>query len=71
MVAELTRKEPTREQLVEGYRPSDDEPFMSERQREYFRRKLQAWREEILREAGLAADEITALLASGATRAAR
>jgi DnaK suppressor protein len=32
------------------YRPSDDEPFMNERQREYFRRKLQAWRDEILEE---------------------
>ena len=35
---------------VESYRPSDDEPFMSERQREYFRRKLIAWRESILSE---------------------
>ena len=33
-----------------GYRPSDDEAFMNERQREYFRRKLIAWKEEILRE---------------------
>ena len=33
------------------YRPSDEEPFMGERQREYFRNKLLAWREEILREA--------------------
>lgn len=32
------------------YRPSEDEPFMGERQREYFRRKLHAWKEEILRE---------------------
>lgn len=32
------------------YRPSDDEPFMNERQKDYFRRKLIAWREEILRE---------------------
>jgi DnaK suppressor protein len=31
------------------YRPSEDEPFMSERQRAYFRRKLLNWREEILR----------------------
>ena len=37
--------------LGEGYRPSDDEPFMNERQRDYFRRKLVAWKEEILREA--------------------
>ena len=35
---------------VETYKPSDDEPFMSERQREYFRRKLIAWRESILAE---------------------
>ena len=32
------------------YRPSDDEPFMNPRQREYFRAKLNAWREDILRE---------------------
>ena len=32
------------------YRPSDDEPFMNERQREYFRRKLIGWREDLLRE---------------------
>ena len=36
--------------LPPGYRPSDDEPFMNERQREYFRRKLLAWKDEILRE---------------------
>lgn len=30
---------------------SDDGPFMNERQREYFRNKLLAWKEEILREA--------------------
>ncbi len=32
------------------YRPSEDEPFMNERQREYFRRKLLAWKDDILRE---------------------
>lgn len=37
-------------ELEEGYRPSEDEPFMNERQRDYFRRKLTAWKEEILRE---------------------
>ncbi|HEY8567094.1 MAG TPA: RNA polymerase-binding protein DksA [Beijerinckiaceae bacterium] len=37
--------------IDEGYRPSDDEPFMNERQREYFRRKLVKWKHEILREA--------------------
>src|SRR3954470_11180868 len=32
------------------YRPTQDEPFMNPRQREYFRRKLETWREDILRE---------------------
>ena len=36
--------------IEDGYRPTDDEPFMSERQKEYFRRKLIAWRESILAE---------------------
>jgi DnaK suppressor protein len=34
-----------------AYRPSDKEPFMNERQREYFRQKLMTWKEEILKEA--------------------
>jgi len=34
-----------------NYRPSDKEPFMNDRQREYFRAKLLAWREDILKEA--------------------
>ena len=33
-----------------GYRPSEDEVFMSERHRNYFRRKLISWRDELLRE---------------------
>jgi len=37
-------------ELPESYRPSDDEPFMNERQLEYFRRKLLSWKEDILRE---------------------
>ncbi|WP_108396469.1 RNA polymerase-binding protein DksA [Devosia submarina] len=32
------------------YRPSDDEPFMNPRQRDYFRNKLNTWKEDILRE---------------------
>jgi DnaK suppressor protein len=32
------------------YRPSEDESFMNERQREYFRHKLLAWKDDILRE---------------------
>ena len=37
--------------LDPDYKPSDKEPFMNERQREYFRGKLLAWKEEILKEA--------------------
>jgi len=37
--------------LPDTYRPSDDEPFMNERQREYFRSKLLKWKQEILDEA--------------------
>ena len=33
-----------------AYRPSEDEPFMNERQQEYFRQKLLDWKDEILRE---------------------
>jgi DnaK suppressor protein len=36
---------------TKSYRPSDKEPFMNERQREYFRAKLLVWREDILKEA--------------------
>jgi DnaK suppressor protein len=33
------------------YRPTDKEPFMNDRQREYFRDRLLTWKEDILREA--------------------
>jgi len=36
--------------LPKNYKPSDDEKFMNARQQEYFRRKLVAWREDILKE---------------------
>ncbi len=32
------------------YKPSDDEPFMNERQVAYFRQKLLAWKDDILKE---------------------
>ena len=38
-----------KKKIPEDYRPREDEPFMSDRQRAYFRRKLLAWRDEILR----------------------
>lgn len=36
---------------VKLYRPTDKEPFMNDRQRDYFRQKLLVWKEDILREA--------------------
>ena len=36
--------------LSPDYRPSEDEPFMNPTMVEYFRRKLLAWRAELLRE---------------------
>ena len=35
--------------IQKDYRPSEEEPYMNDAQREYFRRKLLNWREEILR----------------------
>lgn len=37
-------------ELPASYRPSDDEPFMNDVQKEYFRRRLLRWKEEILEE---------------------
>jgi DnaK suppressor protein len=37
--------------IDEEYRPREDEAFMNERQREYFRQKLLQWKDDILREA--------------------
>ena len=36
--------------VIDEYRPSEDEPFMNDRQKEYFRRKLLDWKQEIIRE---------------------
>jgi DnaK suppressor protein len=36
--------------LDTDYRPSDNEPFMNDAQIVYFRKKLKAWKEDILRE---------------------
>ena len=43
-VASIVAAEPV------AYRPSEDEPFMNERQLAYFKHKLMAWRDDILRE---------------------
>jgi len=37
-------------ELPAGYLPSPDEEFMNDLQQEYFRQKLQDWRDDILRE---------------------
>lgn len=37
--------------IESDYMPSEDEPFMNERQRSYFRTKLVSWKNDILREA--------------------
>ncbi len=34
--------------LPDDYRPAEDEPFMNERQVEYFRRKLLNWKQELM-----------------------
>jgi DnaK suppressor protein len=47
--------------LPPDYRPSESEEFMNPQQLEYFRRKLLAWRAELLKEA----DETLASLQAG------
>ncbi len=37
--------------IDDNYRPSESEPFMNQRQQDYFRRKLLGWKEDIMREA--------------------
>jgi len=36
--------------VPKNYRPSEEETFMSARQREYFRQRLMRWKEELLKE---------------------
>ena len=36
--------------LSDDYRPGENEPFMNDRQRAYFRRKLLTWKEDIVRQ---------------------
>ncbi len=36
--------------LPANYKPNNDEPFMNAKQREYFRLKLNNWREDLLQE---------------------
>ena len=36
--------------IADGYKPSDEETFMNDRQKEYFRQKLITWRDSIIAE---------------------
>jgi DnaK suppressor protein len=47
----VSAKKMAEPKLPENYRPKPDEEFMNPLQHEYFRRKLLAWKEEILLEA--------------------
>ncbi len=49
-MAAKKKKTPTKAIDLKDYRPSETEEFMSERQKEYFRRKLMDWRNDILKE---------------------
>ncbi len=56
-----TPAKPASAGLPANYVPTDDEPFMNDRQRAYFRKKLSMWRDDIIQQtretlAGLHAD---------------
>lgn len=44
--------------LTEDYRPAEDEPFMNERQLEYFRRKLLTWKQDLLNQSSETIDNL-------------
>lgn len=48
-VSQIAREKEMKQEvfLPDDYRPAEDEPFMNERQLEYFRRKLQNWKAEL------------------------
>lgn len=45
--------------LPDDYRPAEDEPFMNDRQLEYFRRKLLMWKAELLGQSAETLDNLT------------
>jgi DnaK suppressor protein len=45
--------------LPDDYRPAEDEPFMNDRQLEYFRRKLLIWKQELLDQSAETLDNLT------------
>ena len=46
----IARPKPVNVVLPPDYRPSDNEPFMSDLQRAYFRKRLLDWKDDILRQ---------------------
>lgn len=44
----MTKVEKKRTKLAKGYHPSDDEKFMGVKQQEYFRQKLETWKNDII-----------------------
>ncbi len=44
--------------LPDDYRPAENEPFMNERQLEYFRRKLTVWKQELLEQSAETIDNL-------------
>ena len=48
--AKTTRENKVKAEVIldADYRPAEDEPFMNERQTEYFRRKLNDWRSDLM-----------------------
>lgn len=51
------KKKPAKVDLTD-YRPSEDEEFMNDRQKEYFRRKLMDWKNDILRESKFTLEQL-------------
>ena len=50
-VAQLVKSEtPMLKKMDDAYSPINDEPFMNQRQREYFRNRLLVWRDDIIAE---------------------
>lgn len=48
----------TRPTLPKGYTPSEKEEYMNDQQVEYFRQKLEAWRDELLKESNETLDHL-------------
>lgn len=44
--------------LPDDYRPAEDEPFMNDRQLEYFRRKLLNWKQDLLNQSSETIDNL-------------